>query len=67
MRVQCFICEKIETIDDQSPLAKKLRNRPIHTYLCDDCNQRITERTEIRKRSGHFRLYEPKKIEDDWI
>ncbi|HWO74844.1 MAG TPA: YlaI family protein [Bacillus sp. (in: firmicutes)] len=67
MRVQCFICEKIDTIDDDSPLAKKLRNRPIHTYLCDDCNHRITERTEIRKQSGQFRLYEPKKVEDDWI
>ncbi|GAA0338655.1 YlaI family protein [Bacillus carboniphilus] len=67
MRVRCFICEKIDTIPDHSPLAKKFRNRPIHTYLCEDCDQRIADKTEERQKSGNFKLYEPPKEDDDWI
>lgn len=45
---------------------KKLRNRPIHTYMCMECSERIAERTMERHASGNFRLYRDKKIEDDW-
>jgi uncharacterized protein YlaI len=66
MRVQCVICDVIETIDNELPLAKKIRNRPIHTYMCQTCHDRITKRTEERKATGHFKLYESKKDEDEW-
>ena len=35
MRVKCVICDEIGQFTDDAPLAKKLRNRPIHTYMCD--------------------------------
>jgi uncharacterized protein YlaI len=66
MKVKCVICDKIETIDDYSIEAKRLRNRPIHTYMCKPCSDRITERTEKRMASGNFRLYKSAKKEDDW-
>ncbi|MCY8230840.1 YlaI family protein [Priestia endophytica] len=66
MRVQCVICDVIETIDNELPLAKKIRNRPIHTYMCQRCHDRITKRTEERKATGNFKLYESKKDEDEW-
>lgn len=57
MRVKCVICESIETIDGYSPEAKKLLNKPIKTYLCPTCNQRITDRTNERMTTGKFKLY----------
>lgn len=41
MRVKCVICDKIESINDETLVAKRLRNRPIHTYMCDECAERI--------------------------
>lgn len=67
MRVRCFICEQVDTIEDESPQAKKLRNRPIHTYLCQSCHTRISEKTEARKQTGHFKMFETKKEDEDWI
>jgi len=67
MKVQCVICDQINSLDDDSPLAKKLRNRPIHTYMCDTCYQRIKERTEERLATGKFRLYRSKSDEDEWF
>ncbi len=66
MRVKCVICDKIETIDDQSLIAKKLRNRPIHTYSCQPCTDRISTKTEARLSTGKFRFNKPVKNEDDW-
>ncbi|NMD71944.1 YlaI family protein [Bacillus sp. DNRA2] len=66
MRVKCFICDKIESIDDFSPLAKRLRNRPIHTYMCKPCEERITEKTNQRHASGNFKLYKPVSEDDNW-
>ncbi|WP_073981874.1 YlaI family protein, partial [Bacillus subtilis] len=48
MRVKCSICDKIETIDDDTLIAKRLRNRPIHTYMCQECHDRIAKKTEER-------------------
>ena len=39
MRVKCVICDKIENIKDDSFQAKRLRNRPIYTYMCETCSQ----------------------------
>jgi uncharacterized protein YlaI len=66
MKVKCVICYQIESIPDDSPEAKKLRNRPIHTYMCNTCNQRIEERTNERIATGNFRLYRTIKNEDEW-
>lgn len=66
MRVKCVICDKIEIIDDYDPLAKKLRNRPIHTFMCTTCQERITERTNERMETGNFKLYRRKKLENEW-
>lgn len=57
MRVKCVICDKIDQLDNDAPLAKKLRNRPIHTYMCDPCYTRIAENTEKRLATGKFRFF----------
>ncbi len=62
MKVKCVLCDKVENIDDETPLAKRLRNRPIHTYMCDDCHERITIKTKKHLASDSFKLYhKPKK------
>ena len=61
MRVKCVICDKIENIKDDSFQAKRLRNRPIYTYMCEACTDRITEKTEQRIATGNFHLYRSKK------
>lgn len=66
MRVQCVICDKVETIEDETLIAKRLRNRPIHTYMCNTCNERIEVRTNARIATGKFKLYQDKKAEDSW-
>ncbi|HHW38243.1 MAG TPA: YlaI family protein [Bacillales bacterium] len=66
MRVKCVICDKINVIDDELPIAKRLRNRPIHTYMCEDCSSRIGTRTEERKGTGKFKLYKQHDYGDDW-
>ena len=66
MRVKCVLCDKIESIEDETLIAKRLRNRPIHTYMCLDCYSRIEKRTKERAASGKFRLYQSRKVEEDW-
>lgn len=56
MRVKCVICDTIHNIDDNLPLAKKLRNRPIHTYMCTICHDRIKDNTVARLETGNFRF-----------
>lgn len=66
MRVKCVICDQIEAIEDDSFQAKRLRNRPIHTFMCKSCEERITKRTNERIATGNFRLYRSNDEEDDW-
>ncbi|WKA53632.1 YlaI family protein [Planococcus shixiaomingii] len=67
MRVQCVICDKIEELNDDTLQAKRLRNRPIHTHMCDACHDRISERTKERLATGSFRFYRSsRRIEDDF-
>lgn len=66
MKVKCVLCDKIETIPDESPLAKKLRNRPIHTYMCHECHERITERTKARIATGKFKFNKSFNKENLW-
>jgi uncharacterized protein YlaI len=67
MRVKCVICDVVESINNNIPLAKKLRNRPIHTYMCQTCHDRIEERTIARKKTGNFAEHTPKEETDDYI
>lgn len=57
MRVKCVICDEIGNLPDDAPLAKKLRNRPIHTYMCDQCHERITSKTIVRLATGNFEFH----------
>ncbi|WP_077614446.1 YlaI family protein [Caenibacillus caldisaponilyticus] len=67
MKVKCALCDKIEELPDDSPLAKRLRNRPIHTYLCKACYDRITERTIERLETGKYRVpHRLRNTNEDW-
>jgi uncharacterized protein YlaI len=66
MRVKCMICDRIDMLNDESPVAKKLRNRPIHTYTCPDCYNRIKVKTEARLETGKFRFQKPIQDNDEW-
>lgn len=66
MRVKCVLCDRTDTIDDESLLAKRLRNRPIHTYMCQECHDRIAEKTKARLATGKFRIYRAKLPNDEW-
>jgi uncharacterized protein YlaI len=66
MRVKCVLCDKIENINSDTLQAKRLRNRPIHTYMCKDCDERIAEKTKNRIATGNFRLYRTRVEKDDW-
>ncbi|CAM3405332.1 YlaI family protein [Cytobacillus oceanisediminis] len=66
MRVKCVLCDKIESIENESLQAKRLRNRPIHTYMCKPCETRIAERTQKRAETGNFKLYRSKVQEEEW-
>lgn len=67
MRVQCVICDKIEDLVDDTLEAKRLRNRPIHTHMCQTCHDRIADRTIQRVATGNFRFYRSsRRIEDDF-
>lgn len=66
MRVKCVICDKIDSINDEALLAKRLRNRPIHTYMCNTCYERIADKTKARMETGNFRLYRAHQDKEDW-
>ncbi|WP_019242452.1 MULTISPECIES: YlaI family protein [Bacillus] len=66
MKVKCVICESIEILHDDSPTAKKLRNRPIHTFMCQKCHDRIEARTNERLATGNFKFLKPENKEKDW-
>ncbi|QQK81971.1 YlaI family protein [Salicibibacter cibi] len=49
MRAKCLLCNQIDQISDDDPLAKRLRNRPIHTYTCPECYDRISRKAKTRR------------------
>ncbi|MDY0406006.1 YlaI family protein [Virgibacillus sp. 179-BFC.A HS] len=67
MQVKCVICDKIEEIDDESLLAKRLKNRRITMYLCQPCHDRIGEKTEEHLASGKFHLYKKQKNKNEFL
>lgn len=66
MRVKCAICDTIEKIDDQSIVAKRLRNRPIHTFMCEACTIRISQKTKEHWASSDFTLYNHHPEKEEW-
>gem|GEM_PF-441026 len=60
MQVKCVICDSIQSIEDNSSEAKRLKNRRSHTYLCSECYERIKENTLKRHQTGKFKLYNGK-------
>lgn len=58
MQVQCALCDKIETVDDNSFEAKRLLNKRIRSYLCKICYDRIATNTNKRHATGKFKLYQ---------
>lgn len=67
MRVQCVVCDTMHDLDDDLPLAKKLRNRPIHTFMCPECEERIAKNTEKRLATGNFKFYRTSsKIDEEF-
>lgn len=60
------MCDIVEELNDNSFEAKRLRNRPIHTYMCRECDQRIAKNTQKHLDSGNFVLYQNKPQDDDW-
>ncbi|MFZ3579616.1 YlaI family protein [Virgibacillus sp. DJP39] len=67
MQVKCVICDIIESIDDNSLQAKRLRNRRIHMYLCESCYTRIEQKTNERHATGDFQLYRKPKQKEELI
>lgn len=57
MRVKCVICDTLHELPNDLPLAKKLRNRPIHTFMCTTCSERISENTHKRIATGKFHFF----------
>ena len=67
MRVICVICDTINPLIDNSPQATQLRSRPIHTYMCDPCHERIEQKTKTRIATGEFVFYKSsRKIEEEF-
>jgi len=67
MKVQCVICDKIESIEDDCLRAKRLRNRKLNMYLCNPCHERISKRTKERHQTGNFHLYQNKRQKSSLI
>lgn len=67
MKVKCVICDKINKLANDCAEAKRLRNRLIHTYMCEDCNKRIRENTLKRHKTGKFNLYRKQEVEDQYL
>lgn len=67
MRVKCVICDNIESINNDSPIAKKLRNRLNSTFMCDSCSVRIKQNTLKRHEDKNFQLYQSKETDDEYL
>lgn len=57
MKARCIVCEKIDILDNDSVEARRLKNHPIRTYMCTNCNDKITQKTNQRMKQGKYKLY----------
>lgn len=46
MKIKCMICDRVNEVEDQSLLAKKMRNKPLTSYICTECHDRVAENTK---------------------
>lgn len=65
MKATCVLCQETHEINDQTLIAKQLKNRPIHTFMCKSCHERITERTIKRWETGKYRVYHKEVQKND--
>ncbi|MBC1921021.1 YlaI family protein [Listeria grayi] len=61
MKVTCILCDQTHEIDSRTFKAKRLRNKPIKMYLCEECDHRIAVNTVHRINSGKFDFHKPYK------
>ncbi|AKS73966.1 hypothetical protein RN70_08655 [Staphylococcus schleiferi] len=40
-KVKCVICDTEVLLDEHTRLAKRLKNNPIKTFMCDECKSRL--------------------------
>lgn len=45
MNVTCALCNIKKDLDDNSFLSKRLRNNPVKIYICEDCYERIKDKS----------------------
>ncbi len=43
-----MLCDQFDTLDENTLFAKKIRNRPLTSYLCSNCNMRVSEKSKVR-------------------
>ncbi|GAA0446074.1 YlaI family protein [Lentibacillus halophilus] len=67
MKVTCALCDTLHDLQDDSLQAKRLRNRRISMYLCEECNGRIYNKTKKRHETGQFQLYNRHRKKKDLI
>ncbi|WP_210129457.1 DUF2197 domain-containing protein [Staphylococcus sp. GDX8P66P] len=53
IKVQCIICDTEVFIDQNTLEAKRLRNDPMHTFICDECKSRL-DTPKQRKQESTF-------------
>ena len=52
MRVKCILCERVDTLEPFSLVAKEIQKRRKLSYLCPDCDQRITQKVEQKSQES---------------
>lgn len=53
MRVKCILCDRVDTLEPFSLVAKEIQKRRKLSYLCPDCDQRITQKVEQNHKNRH--------------
>ncbi|EGL82472.1 Protein of unknown function DUF2197 [Caldalkalibacillus thermarum TA2.A1] len=66
MIVSCVLCDKKVKLDANSFEGKRLINHPLATYMCEECKERIAQKTEKRRREGKLRPSLYHKENDGW-
>ncbi|MGV3243684.1 DUF2197 domain-containing protein [Staphylococcus sp. 11261D007BR] len=52
-KVTCILCDTEVLLDENTLLAKRLKNNPIKTFMCDECKSRV-DSPKQRPRDAHF-------------
>ncbi|AVP36780.1 DUF2197 domain-containing protein [Staphylococcus felis] len=54
-KVTCILCNTEVLLDENTLLAKQLKNNPIKTFMCDECKSRVDTPKQL-KRPFHRRV-----------